>query len=155
MIPLVLSVALGVGVYLLYDGLTRRACAAPAPAPLGAVARVPGPRRAARRDPARLRPLLARRRRAGGRRRPVLPGLGRGQPRWPPRSGWLAPFAYYVRRHDRRRAAMQAALAEAIGQLRDAIRSGLSVQEALVGLARRRPGGAARRVRARWSARRA
>ncbi|MFN8473863.1 MAG: type II secretion system F family protein [Anaerolineae bacterium] len=50
--------------------------------------------------------------------------------------GLAAPLAYYAHRHDSRRAQVQAALVEAIAQLRDAIRSGLSVQEALVGLAR-------------------
>ncbi len=50
-----------------------------------------------------------------------------------------APTAYYVQRHDRRRAALQIGLVEAIGQLRDGIRTGLSVQEALVGLARSGP----------------
>jgi tight adherence protein B len=54
-------------------------------------------------------------------------------------AGLLSPYAYYVRRHDRRRAAVQDALVEAIEQLRDAIRSGLSVQEALAGLARTGP----------------
>ena len=49
------------------------------------------------------------------------------------------PYVYYVRRHDRRRAAVQDALVEAIEQLRDAIRTGLSVQEALAGLARSGP----------------
>jgi tight adherence protein B len=53
--------------------------------------------------------------------------------------GALAPFTYYVRRHDRRRTALQRALVEAISQLRDAIRAGLSVPEALVGLARTGP----------------
>jgi tight adherence protein B len=53
--------------------------------------------------------------------------------------GLLAPFAYYVRRHDRRRSAVQDALVEAIEQLRDAIRTGLSVPEALAGLARTGP----------------
>jgi tight adherence protein B len=53
--------------------------------------------------------------------------------------GLLAPYAYYIRRHDRRRAAIQDALVEAIEQLRDAIRSGLSVQEAMAGLARTGP----------------
>jgi tight adherence protein B len=53
--------------------------------------------------------------------------------------GLVAPVAYYVRRHDRRRAAVQAALVEAIGQLRDAIRTGLSVPEALVALAQSGP----------------
>jgi tight adherence protein B len=53
--------------------------------------------------------------------------------------GLLGPYAYYIRRHDRRRSAIQDALVEAIEQLRDAIRTGLSVQEALVGLARGGP----------------
>jgi len=53
--------------------------------------------------------------------------------------GLLAPFAYYVRRHDRRRSAVQDALVDAIEQLRDAIRTGLSVPEALAGLARTGP----------------
>jgi len=53
--------------------------------------------------------------------------------------GLLAPYAYYVRRHDRRRAAIQDALVEAIEQLRDGIRTGLSVHEALGGLARSGP----------------
>jgi len=53
--------------------------------------------------------------------------------------GLLAPYAYYVRRHDRRREQVQAALVEAIEQLRDAIRTGLSVHEALAGLARTGP----------------
>src|SRR5439155_4535261 len=53
--------------------------------------------------------------------------------------GVLAPLAYYARRHDRRRSAVQDALVEAIEQLRDAIRTGLSVPEALAGLARTGP----------------
>lgn len=53
--------------------------------------------------------------------------------------GLLAPYAYYVRRHDQRRAVVQAALIEAIEQLRDGIRTGLSVPEALAGLARTGP----------------
>jgi tight adherence protein B len=53
--------------------------------------------------------------------------------------GLLAPYAYYMRRHDRRREQVQAALVEAIEQLRDAIRSGLSVHEGLAGLARTGP----------------
>jgi tight adherence protein B len=53
--------------------------------------------------------------------------------------GLLAPYVYYVRRHDRCRAALQAGLVEAIEQLRDAIRTGLSVQDALSGMARTGP----------------
>jgi len=51
-------------------------------------------------------------------------------------AGATAPVAYYAQRHEKRRAQTQAALVDAIAQLRDAIRSGLSVQEALAGLAR-------------------
>jgi tight adherence protein B len=53
--------------------------------------------------------------------------------------GLLGPYAYYIRRHDRRRAVVEVGLVEAIEQLRDAIRTGLSVQEALAGLARTGP----------------
>src|ERR1041385_4754005 len=37
--------------------------------------------------------------------------------------GLLGPYVYYVRRHDRRRAAIQDGLVDAIEQLRDAIRT--------------------------------
>jgi tight adherence protein B len=53
--------------------------------------------------------------------------------------GTVGPFAYYLHRHDRRRAVLQEGLADAIAQLRDAIRTGLSVQEALLGLAQHGP----------------
>ena len=53
--------------------------------------------------------------------------------------GLVTPAAYYIQRHDRRRVVLQAALAEAITQLRDAIRAGLGVQEALAGLAHSGP----------------
>jgi tight adherence protein B len=53
--------------------------------------------------------------------------------------GLAAPAAYYVRRHDRRRAVVQEALADAVAQLRDGIRSGLAVQEAFVALAETGP----------------
>jgi tight adherence protein B len=53
--------------------------------------------------------------------------------------GLVAPYAYYIRRHDRRRRQVQEALVEAIEQLRDAIRTGLSVQDGLAGLARTGP----------------
>ena len=63
---------------------------------------------------------------------PIISGLAAA-------AGLLTPYAYYVRRHDRRRAAVQEALVEAIEQLRDAIRTGLSVQDAFMGLARTGP----------------
>lgn len=54
-------------------------------------------------------------------------------------AGLLGPYAYYARRHERRRAAIQDGLVEAIEQLRDAIRGGLSIPEALAGLAHSGP----------------
>src|SRR5690606_24818997 len=49
------------------------------------------------------------------------------------------PAAVFLRRALRSQAARQAALVAAIAQLRDAIRTGLSVPEALAGLARTGP----------------
>jgi tight adherence protein B len=138
MVPLVLSVAFGVAIYLLYDGLTR-------------------PRAggfAARRWRAVEEFLLRAGLQAATPRDFVLFSLGAGVVAgvfaqlllgWSVMSllaaglGLVAPFAYYVQRHDRRRAELQAALAEAIGQMRDAIRTGLSVQETLGALARSGP----------------
>jgi tight adherence protein B len=138
-LPLLLSVLLGVGVYLLYDSITRPA------RPAGTAG---GWER-------RTRDFLNR---AGlyevKPREFVLFALGAGALAaivaqvflgWPLVTflsaclGAAAPVLYYTERHDRRRAAVQTAMAEAIGQLRDGIRSGLSVQEALLGLARNGP----------------
>jgi tight adherence protein B len=135
---MLLAVLFGLGVYLLYEGLT-----APARPP-----RVGG----------RLRGVEDFLRRAGlvgvTPSDFLLVSLGAGVVGggatqvalgWPLVTllasglGALAPFAYYVRRHDRRRSALQQGLVEAIGQLRDAIRTGLSVPEALVGLTRSGP----------------
>jgi tight adherence protein B len=138
MIPLLLSLVLAGGVYLTFDGLAR-------------------PRRQVF-GPPRLRGLdefLVRAGLRGVRPRDfflfsvvcaavlglvaqlflgwgVVSALATG-------SGLLAPYAYYIRRHDQRRAAVQDALVEAIEQLRDAIRTGLSVPQALAGLARTGP----------------
>ena len=143
MIPLLLSLTTGLGVYLIYEGLTN-------PQPVSAW------------------PWLVRLRELRGAREfLVRAGLYDVTPRdfvvfsaatgllagvlaqlflgWGVVSllagllGLAAPFAYYTYRHDRRRAALQGALAEAIAYLRDAIRTGLSVQEAFVGLARSGP----------------
>jgi tight adherence protein B len=139
-LPLLLSVLLGAGVYLIYDSLTR---------PLA-------PRRTRERGLAvRAREFLVR---AGlydvTPRDFILFSFGAGALAGIVAQyllGWMlisvlaaiagagAPFLYYAERHDRRRAAIENAMAEAIGQLRDAIRSGLSVQEALLGLARNGP----------------
>lgn len=140
MIPLLLSVTFGAGVYLLYEGLTN-----------------PRQPTAQRRARTRVDEFLLR---AGlpdvTPRDFVLFSLCTGLVvglvvhlllGWAIVSalaalfGLVGPLAYYVQRHDRRRAVLQNALAEAIAQLRDAIRTGLSVQDALVGLARTGPEG--------------
>jgi tight adherence protein B len=137
-IELALSLALGAGVYLLFLGRTAPAAAPTAP---------PGRRG--------LQEFLVR---AGlpdvTPREFALVALGAGALVGLVAQlllGWglvsllaaavaaAAPVAYYVRRHDRRRAAIEAALVDAIGQLRDGIKTGLSVQEALAGLGRTGP----------------
>jgi tight adherence protein B len=138
MIPLLLSLALAGGVYLTFDGLAR-----PRERLLG-----PLHLQAAREFLIRagLHDVTARDfclfSLASGGLAALVAQLFLG---WGALSGLLgvlgllAPYAYYVRRHDRRRSAIQDALVEAIEQLRDAIRTGLSVQEALGGLARSGP----------------
>jgi tight adherence protein B len=137
-IPLLLSVALATGVYLTYEGLAR-----------------PRQQLVSAERLIALREFLVR---AGLRgvspHEFVLFSLGAGAVAalvaqlflgWGVVSGLaagvgvLAPYAYYIRRHDRRRALIEAGMVEAIEQLRDAIRTGLSVQEALAGLARTGP----------------
>ena len=138
MTPLLLSVAFGAGIYLIYEGLTN-------PRP---------PEREGRRWRAVEEFLL----RAGLRevtpRDFVVFSLATGFVigllaqlilGWGVVSllaaalGLIGPTIYYIHRHDQRRAALQIALVEATAQLRDGIRAGLSVQEALVGLARSGP----------------
>lgn len=138
MIPLLLSVAFGVAIYLLYEGLTNP--------------RIPTV------ETRRLRGVEEFLHRAGLHevtpRGFVAFSLGAGLSigvlvhlllGWGAVSllaaglGIIAPFAYYVQRHDGRRAAVQVALVDAIAQLRDGIRTGLAIQEALVGLARSGP----------------
>jgi tight adherence protein B len=133
-IPLLLSVALAGGVYLTFDGFAR-------PRRLGP----PSARAQAARDflvRAGLREVTLRDfvvfSVLSGLLAAVVVQLTLG---WIALSclsgalGLLGPYIYYVRRHDRRRSAIQDALVDAIEQLRDAIRTGLSVQEALAGLA--------------------
>lgn len=138
MTALVLSVLFGLGVGLLFDGLTR-----------------PPPVEPAARRPDRLQEFLVQ---AG--LRDVAPrdffgfSVGAGVALglftqallgWPLVSllafgmGLGAPFAYYVQRRERRRAVIQDALVEAISQLRDQIRTGLSVAEALTALTQHGP----------------
>jgi len=134
MLPLLLSVAFGAGIYLLYDGFTRP--------------RLP---HAGTRRFRHIEEFLAQ---AGLHEvRPrefVLFSIGTGFLGGSVAQlllGWIVvsllatglglvgPLLYYLRRRDRRRGAMQDGLIEAMGQLRDAIRTGLSVQNALLGLA--------------------
>ena len=55
--------------------------------------------------------------------------------------GASAPYAYYVQRQERRRGVFQLELVEAISQLRDSVKVGLSVQESLGALGRNGPEG--------------
>jgi tight adherence protein B len=138
MIPLLLSVAFGGGIYLLYDGLTR-------------------PRPAAKQS-RRLRRVEEFLTQAGLHEvRPrdfVIFSLGTAFASglvaqlllgWFVVSllvvglGLIGPLLYYRHRRDRRRGMLQDALIEATGQLRDSIRTGLSVQNALLGLAHSGP----------------
>ena len=140
MITHLLSLAFGVGLYLVYEGLTNPG----------------GTRSRAGRLP-RVRQFLNR---AGLREvGPIefvvfslgsglaLGGAGYLLLHWTGISlllglaGLVGPLAYYVHRHDRRRSALQAGLIDAISQLRDSIRAGLSVQEAMASLAATGPEG--------------
>lgn len=138
MVPLLVSVAFGLGIYLLYEGLT-------------------GPRRpAATRN--RLRPAEALLARLGLPAAPardiLLFSLGAallGGLTLQLLLGWIVvslfvavlaagiPVTIFFRREHRRRAARQVALVAAIAQLRDAVRTGLAVPEALAGLANNGP----------------
>ena len=138
MIPLLLSLALAGGVYLTFDGLVRPRERLLGPLRLQAAREFlirAGLHDVTARDfcffsiaSGGLSALVAQLFLGWGAVSGLIGGLG-----------LLAPYAYYVRRHDRRRSAIQDALVEAIEQLRDAIRTGLSVQDALGGLARTGP----------------
>ena len=138
MIPLLLSITFGAGMYLIYEGLTAASPSTVGARSLGAVDRLlarTGLRGVTTRDiilisagAALLSGLAVQLALGWGFVSLVAVGLGA-----------LAPIAYLVRRDDRRRIELQEAMVEAIGQLRDAIRTGLSVPEALVGLARGGP----------------
>jgi tight adherence protein B len=137
-IPLLLSVALAAGVYLTYEGMARPREQLIAPERLVSAREFlvrAGLRGVTPREfalfsllAAIVAGLVTQLFLGWG----VLSGLAAGV-------GLLAPYAYYIRRHDRRRAQVQEALVESIEQLRDGIRTGLSVQEALGGLARTGP----------------
>jgi tight adherence protein B len=138
-LPLILSIVFGAGVYLLYEGLTRPARAAP------------GQSRRWRNVEQFLARAGVQNVSAGGFVSFCLAaGLISGAVAQV-LLGWsvvsllaaavaaVAPLLYFIQRHDRRRGAVQAALADSISQLRDSIRTGLSVQQALIGLARSGP----------------
>jgi tight adherence protein B len=137
--PLLTSAVFGVAIYLIYDGLTNPGRRRPDQRRL--LRSVEGFLRRAGLPDVSPREFLVVSLSAGV----VLGGLTELLLGWGIVSllaaglGASAPFAYYVHRHDARRATVQRALADAIAQLRDAIRTGLSVQEALAGLARSGP----------------
>ena len=137
LIPFVLSVALAAAMWLVYEGLTN---------PLSPAGR--------RRWPWVEDFLIRAGLREVSPRDFVLFSLGSGVVAGGAVNlllGWLAatlvagalgallPLAYYLRRHERRKRAMQTALVEAISQLRDAIKTGLSVHQALASLSRSGP----------------
>jgi tight adherence protein B len=138
MIPLLLSITFGTGVYLIYEGLTTAGPQTVAARSVGAVERMlarTGLRGATRRDILLVSGSTAVL--SGGA---VQLALGWGVVSVVAAGlGAVAPIAYLIRRNDRRRTELQEAMVEAIGQLRDAIRTGLSVPEALIGLARGGP----------------
>jgi tight adherence protein B len=138
-LPLVLALTLGARVYLFYDGLTRR------PEP-------PQPRRTRL---GRVRVLLVEAglhdlsarafvlfSAAAGLLTAIVAQVALG---WGLVSllagalGLVIPWIYVSQRGERRRAMYQGALVDAITHLRDGIRTGLSVQEALIGVARSGP----------------
>ncbi len=136
MIPLLLSVAFGGGIYLLYDGLTR-----PPARTAGRFHRVEDFLSQAGLHEVRPRDFVVfsvGTALAGG----LVAQLFLG---WIVVSllvvglGLVGPLLYYRHRRDRRRGLLQDALIEATGQLRDAIRTGLSVQNALLALAHSGP----------------
>ena len=134
MLPLVCSLSLAASVYLLYDGLTRPV---------------------ATEHSVRLNERIERwLRRAGvhgvAARDFALASLGAGLAGGVIAQLWLRlpvvsigvaglgaalPAAFFQARQERRQAALEAAVVEAIAQLRDAIRAGLSVEAGLGGLA--------------------
>lgn len=139
--PLVLSLTLGLGVLLIYLSLTSR------PDETGKQQRQPAA--------ARLEEFL---RQAGvegvGARDFLLLSAGAGAAAagaaqlalgWPVVSGaaflvgLALPAWYFRQRAERRRAALQAALADAVDVLRAGVRMGMSVEEGLVSLARNGP----------------
>jgi tight adherence protein B len=138
MIPLLLSISFGTGMYLLYEGLTTASPHSAGARSLGAVERMlirAGLRGTTGRDVFLVSAGAAVL--SGGA---VQLALGWGVVSLVAAGlGAVAPLVYLIRRNDRRRTDMQEAMVEAIGQLRDAIRTGLSVPEALIGLARGGP----------------
>ncbi|MPZ13920.1 MAG: hypothetical protein GEU73_05780 [Chloroflexi bacterium] len=138
MIPLFLSTAFGIGVYLLYEGLTNPG-STPTTAPR--IRGVEGFLARAGISDVTAREFIAFSLAAGV----LVAVLAQFALGWALVSllagalGAAMPCAYYVQRHERRRAAVQTAVVEATAQLRDAIRTGLSVQEAIGGLVRTGP----------------
>jgi tight adherence protein B len=138
LIPILLSVTFGVGTYLLYDGLTNPRTRAPRPHRFRRVEDFLTQAGLHEVRPHDFVVFSAGTALVGGVAAQLLLG-------WVVVSllvtglGLVGPQLYYLHRRDRRKGAMQDALVDAMGQLRDAIRTGLSVQHALVALAQSGP----------------
>ena len=139
MITTVLSLTFGAGIYMMFDGLTNPRRPA-----------MPGWLRSARESLVRagLREVSLREFVLFSLASGILAGflaqslLGLGAVSvLVALLGASAPYAYYVQRQERRRGVFQLELVEAISQLRDSVKVGLSVQESLGALARNGPEG--------------
>ncbi len=137
-LPLILSLSLAAGIALIYDGLTRPQLASGTP-------------RLAQLAEVWLRGAGVHGVRAGDF---VLVSVGSGLAAGVIAQLWLGlpvvsvgvalfgatlPAALFRARQERRQVAIEAAVVEAVGQLRDAIRAGLSVEAGLAGLAQTGP----------------
>lgn len=138
LLPLLLSLGLAAGVYLVYDGLTRP------DAPIRGTSlnerAVVWLRRAGVQDVAVREFVLVSF--ASGGVVALVAQLWLGLPVVSVGAGALGaalPAAIFQAREERHQAAIEAAVVEAIGQLRDAIRAGLNVEAGIAGLAQAGP----------------
>ncbi len=139
--PLVLSLTLGLGVLLIYLSATSRAGETDKEERQSATARLEEFLRQAGVEGVGTRDFLLLSAGAGAAAATAAQlALG-----WPVVSaaaflvGLALPAWYFRQRAERRRAAVQAALADAVDVLRAAVRTGMSVEEGLVSLARNGP----------------
>ena len=139
--PLVLSLTLGLGVLLIYLSATSRAGETEKEERQSAAARMEEFLRQAGVQGVGTREFLLLSAAAGA----AVAGAAQLALGWPVVSaaafavGLALPAWYFRQRAERRRAAVQAALADAVDVLRAAVRTGMSVEEGLVSLARNGP----------------